>query len=631
LGKKKKEKKSKRSKDVEAETWTEGKRLKKSKTSSDFSSAEDEEGVINNEDPSSFNNYCLSPSTIRNLEKKGIKTLFPIQQCCFNHIYEGKDLVGRARTGTGKTLAFSLPIIERLEPSHEYGRKARVLVLTPTRELAKQVAEDFISIGTFLKTLCIYGGVPYEPQETALRKGVDVVVGTPGRILDHIERKTLILDNLKFICLDEADQMLDIGFKDSMEAILKVAAPYGNKEKTYQMLLFSATLPTWVHKTTQKYMNIDKVTVDLVKDEVQKTSTLIEHVAIRCPYYAREKAIRDVIMVYSGKKGRTIIFVSTKREANQLNSSSVLNQECQPLHGDIPQAQREATMKGFRDGQFRVLIATDVAARGLDIANVDVVINCEPPKDSDTYVHRSGRTGRAGQRGLCVTFYKSNQEGAIKLIEKQTGTILKRISAPQPADLMKAISNETKKALESVSESIIPHFEETARELIDTYGPLKSLASALAVISGYTELKNRSLLNAAEGFITYIMTCSREFRTLGYIRTILERNIDPTLKNEAKGMKMSVDHKSAVFDVPENIHKLIQEIWCDTADCTLKVAATLPELIYQESNFENGNGCTRNYTPWRRINGQKKSGGNNYFKKGKTFSRDPSRRGFQRS
>eukprot|EP00124_Ichthyophonus_hoferi_P003197 Ihof_evm1s264 gene=Ihof_evmTU1s264 len=531
--------------------------------------------------PEDFSHYRISKESIEILNKKGIISLFPIQQQSFNPIYDGKDVVGRACTGTGKTLSFALPIVEKLmldKPSGR-GRKPLVLVMAPTRELARQVSGDFEMIGPQLSVICIYGGVPYESQERAFRDGVDIVVGTPGRLVDHLERGNMDLSCMRFVVMDEADQMLDIGFKDAMETILCNICPNGKAESKHQLLLFSATLPGWVNEVVRKYCRDDKVIIDLVKDQKNKTSATIEHMAIRCHWQQRGSALRDVVTVYAGKHGRTIVFVETKREANDLALTAVMNTECQVLHGDIAQKQRETTLQGFRDGTFRCLIATDVAARGLDIPEVDVVINCEPPKDVDTYVHRSGRTGRAGKKGVCISFYTPKQEDFLRVIEKRTGMALKRIGPPQPHQLMVAIGEDSKKSLEKVPADILPHFESLAQELIDSKGALASLCAALAHISGYTEMKKRSLLNSSEGYETYMIEVDQEVRGTGYFWGIIERNLGEDIKAEIKGMRMRVDQKGCLFDVPLEMCAKVKELWKDQRNCTLTQPVDLPELV----------------------------------------------------
>ncbi|KAJ3210513.1 Nucleolar RNA helicase 2, partial [Clydaea vesicula] len=376
-----------------------------------------------------FSNFEIQQSSKDALIKSGITALFPIQAATYNQILNGSDLLGRARTGTGKTLAFALPMMEslkreRLKNSNSFnirGRSPKVLVMAPTRELASQVAKVFGTISDGLKVTCIYGGVPYDSQYVDLKSGVDVVVGTPGRLIDHVERTNLKLESLKFLCLDEADQMLDIGFAESM-------------------------VPEWVKECIGKYMKAERVTIDLIGNEKYKASAVLG----------------DIVSVYGrGKVGRTIIFVETKGEANEL-----------------------AMDEKLKDSQ--VIHATNVCARGVDIPEIDLVVNCEPPSDVETYIHRSGRTGRAGKAGVCVTFYKPQQEYLISNIARKAGVKFQRIGAPQPEDIIKARASDTVAQLETIDPKVLDYFTSTSENILDFYNgdSLKATSAIMAIMCG---------------------------------------------------------------------------------------------------------------------------------------------------
>ncbi|KAG6716767.1 hypothetical protein I3842_04G064400 [Carya illinoinensis] len=396
------------------------KKLKKGKVEE-----EDEEG------PNAVSRFRISEPLKAKLKEKGIESLFPIQAMTFDIILDGSDLVGRARTGQGKTLAFVLPILESLTNGPAkvlqktgYGRAPSVLVLLPTRELAKQVHADFeVYGGTLgLVSCCLYGGAPYQSQEVKLKRGVDIVIGTPGRVKDHIERGNIDFSSLKFRVLDEADEMLRMGFVEDVELIL------GKVEDTskVQTLLFSATLPGWVKQIASRFLNPSKKTADLVGNEKMKASTNVRHIVLPCSSSARSQLIPDIIRCYSSG-GRTIIFTETKDSASSLAG---LLPGARALHGDIQQAQREVTLAGFRSGKFMTLVATNVAARGLDINDVQLIIQCEPPRDVEAYIHRSGRTGRAGNTGVAVMLYDPRKSNISK-IERESGVKFEHISAPQ--------------------------------------------------------------------------------------------------------------------------------------------------------------------------------------------------------
>ncbi|KAK4278620.1 hypothetical protein QN277_016443 [Acacia crassicarpa] len=346
---------------------------KKKKTKVD--EPEDKEEEVEKENLNAILNFRISAPLRAKLKEKGIESLFPIQAMTFDTVLDGSDLVGRARTGQGKTLAFVLPILESLTngPAKAarksgYGKAPYVLVLLPTRELAKQVFSDFELYGGALglTSCCVYGGAPYQAQEFKLKKGVDVVVGTPGRIKDHIERNNLDLSQLKFRVLDEADEMLRMGFVEDVELILGKVEDVSK----VQTLLFSATLPGWVKIISMKFLKSNKKTADLVGNEKMKASTNVRHIVLPCSSTARSQLIPDVIRCYCNG-GRTIIFTETKESASELAG---LLPGARALHGDIQQSQREVTLAGFRTGKFTTLVATNVAARGLDINDVQLII-----------------------------------------------------------------------------------------------------------------------------------------------------------------------------------------------------------------------------------------------------------------
>ncbi|KAG0348074.1 Nucleolar RNA helicase 2 [Podila humilis] len=560
----------------------------------------------------SFSSYQISPATVEALSRRGIKSLFPIQAEAFNPVYMGNDVLGRARTGTGKTLAFALPMVEVLlkeKIAKERGRAPRVLVLAPTRDLAIQVSNEFTSISPNLKTLCVYGGTPMREQTAYLQQGVDVVIGTPGRCMDHINRGNLMLHDLRFVCLDEADQMLDIGFADDMEQILQEIRAHkdtrGDIAPKHQTLLFSATAPEWIKRTVDKYLDPKYVNIDLVGNSRIKTNENIRHYAILATWQSRKGVIGDVLAVYGGNRGLTVIFTNTKAEADELAKTDKLKITAQVLHGDIPQAQRESTLQGFRDTKVKCIICTDVLARGIDIPMVDLVINCQPPKDMETYVHRSGRTGRAGRKGVCVTFYKSDEEFMIHDIERRAGIQMIKVGAPQPDDIIDATAKDAAGVIGSVVEEVIPRFAPVAETmLLETFkgNAVKALAAALAQIAGYgAGVQVRSLLSAAEGFTTLMFRLSHEIQNPGYVRNILSRNYPGLSSEDIKGIRMTKDMMGVVFDVTaakievdaENTISMGGNKWTDLDHLKLEVVKTLPELEEVTETSRSSGGSKR--------------------------------------
>jgi len=427
--------------------------------------------------------------------------------------------------------------------------------MSPTRELAKQIAEEFAQIGPFLKTLVMYGGTKYDTQMDALRRGIDVLVGTPGRIIDHLERKSLKLEDVEVVVLDEADEMLNIGFADSIEKILNAMS--ANLAKA-QVLLFSATIPSWIHKVSKKYLKPNKVQVDVVG--TNKTPSQVRHLACPCVRGEQRELLPLIIQVY-GLGKRTIVFTNTKAEANEIATNSSVRLDCQVLHGDIAQEQREVTLAGFRTGKFGCLVATDVAARGLDIKGVDLVIQCQPPESIETYIHRAGRTGRAGEIGTVITLYQKRFEYAIKRIAGATGITFEYISAPQPEDIVKATTAVAVKSILQVGPETIQYFESAAKELLEDRDAVETVAAALALITGTKgSLGKRSLLTSRAGYTTLLLsTTTKIFSPLGVLH-ILRALLNDTEHSKISDIALCLDEKKAVFDVPnELVEQMLSE------------------------------------------------------------------------
>ncbi|KAK9143650.1 hypothetical protein Syun_013050 [Stephania yunnanensis] len=594
-------------------------KLKKQKLSAD---SEDDAGeVVAANNPNAVSNFRISEALKAALKSKGIEALFPIQAMTFNTVLDGSDLVGRARTGQGKTLAFVLPILESLtngptssSRSTSYGRSPCVLVLLPTRELAKQVFEDFQFYGGALglKSCCLYGQSSYREQEFSFKRGVDIVIGTPGRIKDHIERGNVDFSSLKFRVLDEADEMLRMGFVEDVELIL------GKVKDTskVQTLLFSATLPDWVKKISARFLKPNKKTADLVGNEKMKASASVRHIVLPCSSAAQPQLIPDVIRCYSSG-GRTIIFTETKDSASQLAG---LLPDARALHGDIQQATREVTLGGFRSGKFKTLVATNVAARGLDINDVQLIIQCEPPRDVEAYIHRSGRTGRAGNTGVAVMLYDPRKSNFSR-IERESGVKFEHITAPQAADVAKAVGFDAAEAITNVSDSVIPAFKSAAEELLSSSGlsAVELLAKALAKAAGYTELKSRSLLTSMENYVTVLLETGKPIYSPSFVYSVLRRFLPEEKVESVKGLALTADGNGAVFDLSdEDVDSFLtgQE---NAANVSIEVLKALPKLQVREPSggrfggrgggrYSSGRGGGGRYSGGR--------GGNNRFSGG---------------
>lgn len=547
---------------------------------SEESNSELEQEIPVEQKEGAFSNFPISEETIKLLKARGVTFLFPIQAKTFYHVYGGKDLIAQARTGTGKTFSFAIPLIEKLlgeMQDRRRGRAPQVLVLTPTRELANQVSRDFSDITKKLAVACFYGGTPYGGQIERMRNGIDILVGTPGRIKDHLQNGKLDLTKLKHVVLDEVDQMLDMGFADQVEEILSVAYKKDSEDNP-QTLLFSATCPHWVYNVAKKYMKSTYEQVDLIGKKTQKTAITVEHLAIKCHWTQRAAVIGDVIRVYSGFQGRTIIFCETKKEAQELSQDTSIKQEAQSLHGDIPQKQREITLKGFRNGNFGVMVATNVAARGLDIPEVDLVIQSSPPKDVESYIHRSGRTGRAGRTGICICFYQHKEEYQLAQVEQKAGIKFKRIGVPSATEIIKASSKDAVRLLDSVPPTAISHFKQSAEKLIEEKGAVEALAAALAHISGATSVDQRSLINSEAGFVTMVLRCSIEMPNISYAWKELKEQLGEDFDSKVKGMVFLKGKQGVCFDVPTAAVTEVQEKWHDSRRWQLSVATEQPEL-----------------------------------------------------
>ncbi|XP_015229829.1 PREDICTED: nucleolar RNA helicase 2 [Cyprinodon variegatus] len=555
--------------------------------SSDDSASDSENELTPEQREGAFSNFRISQATIDKLKARGVSYLFDIQVKSFNPVYDGEDVIAQARTGTGKTFSFAIPLIEKLQngvPENTRGRPPKVLVLTPTRELAIQVTRDFKDISKRLSITCFYGGSPYNPQIDAIRNGIDILVGTPGRIKDHLQNNKLNLSKLKHVVLDEVDQMLDMGFAEQVEEIL--SSSYKKDSDTNpQTLLFSATCPPWVYDVAKKYMRPGCKHIDLIGKKTQKAATTVEHLAIACHWSQRAAVIGDVVQVYSGSHGRTIVFCETKKEANELAMNASIKQSSQSLHGDIPQKQRETTLKGFRNGAFEVLVATNVAARGLDIPEVDLVVQCSPPKDVESYIHRSGRTGRAGRTGVCICFYQRKEEDQLRYVENKAGITFRRVGVPTANDIIKSSSKDAVRFLDSVPATAIEYFRESAEKLIEEKGAVDALAAALAHISGATSLEQRSLLNSDAGYATMQMLCSQEMHNLGYAWRTIKEQLGEDFENHIYRMTFLKGKMGVCFDVPADKVKEIQDNWTDGRRWQLTLATELPEL--EEKQFSN--------------------------------------------
>lgn len=376
-----------------------------------------------------FNELNLSPEILKAVVKMGFEKATPIQSGSIPPLLAGHDIVAQSETGSGKTAAFIIPILENIDPKV---RKPQGLVLCPTRELAVQVAGECARLMQFkrgVNVLPVYGGQPIDRQIEMLRRGVQVVIGTPGRIIDHLERKTLSFENIKMVVLDESDEMLDMGFSDDINTILMAVS---NKP---QMAFFSATLPGDIRTMIKRYM-VDPKIVKIVGTALTVDS--INQMYFDVEYRQKEEVLCRLIDIHSVKRG--LIFCNTKRMVDELVTQlQARGYATDGLHGDMKQALRNRVMASFRAGGVQLLVATDVAGRGIDVENIDVVFNYDIPQDEEDYVHRIGRTGRAGKTGTAISLICGREIYKLKSIERFARTTVKRVSIPTSDDVRESM------------------------------------------------------------------------------------------------------------------------------------------------------------------------------------------------
>lgn len=360
-----------------------------------------------------FKDFNLKNEIIKGIDEAGYVEATPIQEQSIPLILEGKDILGLAKTGTGKTAAFSLPILQRLLTIKPGGKGVRVLIVAPTRELAEQINSSISILGKYtgLKSCTMYGGVSIKPQLEALKKGVDIVVGCPGRILDHISQGTLGLTRLEVLVLDEADHMLDMGFLKDIEKIIK------HTPKKKQTLFFSATMPKEIKNLSFKVLKKEHETVEI---EYKEPVKLIEHELFHVEHEEKKTKLLEILQ--NPEIESAIIFTNGKHKAKNL-SKILENKGIKSVNfqGNLSQNQREAALSGFRKAEYKVLVATDIAARGLDIPQVTHVINFDIPQTLEAFTHRSGRTGRANKEGKVYTFSMASEEKMLKDIINKNG------------------------------------------------------------------------------------------------------------------------------------------------------------------------------------------------------------------
>ncbi len=425
-----------------------------------------------------FQELGLLPEILRAVEEMGFEEATPIQTQAIGVIKEGKDVLGQSQTGTGKTAAFGIPCLENINPED---KNLQALILCPTRELAIQVSEELRKLSKYkndIRVLPIYGGQPIDRQIMALKKSPQVVIGTPGRIMDHMKRHTLKLDKLKMIILDEADEMLDMGFREDIEIILQ------KTPENRQTILFSATMPKGILELTKNYQK-NPVNIKVVRKEL--TVPNIDQAYFEVKEYNKLEALCRILDMYNPEL--SVIFCNTKKRVDELvEHLQGRGYFAEGLHGDLKQQQRDVVMKKFRNKTLEILVATDVAARGIDVENIDIVFNYDLPQDEEYYIHRIGRTGRAGRSGKAYTFVVGKEIYKLKDIMRYTKAKVERQKLPTATDIEELrIKNFVEKVKNSIAEGHLTKYINIVESMmVEDYTAL-DIASALMKMNLYKE------------------------------------------------------------------------------------------------------------------------------------------------
>jgi len=420
-----------------------------------------------------FYEFGLEQTVIQAVSNMGFEETTPIQEQTIPFALQGKDLIGQAQTGTGKTAAYGIPLVERMETDHQ---QIQGLVLTPTRELAMQVAEELNKIGQFkgIRSLPIYGGQDINRQIKALKQKPHIIVATPGRLMDHMRRKTIRLHSIQVVVLDEADEMLNMGFIEDIEVILQ------ETPKERQTLLFSATMPKPIQSLAKRFM-IEPKLFSVRSKEITVPNT--EQQYIEVPEKQKFDALCRLLDIQSPELA--IVFGRTKRRVDEL--SEALNKRgygVEGIHGDLNQGKRNSVLNRFKEGLIEVLVATDVAARGLDISGVTHVYNFDIPQDPESYVHRIGRTGRAGNKGLAVTFVTPREMDHLRTIETITKRKIERKPIPTVTEAIEGRQRlAIEKLLEVVEQEQYQAYKATAEELLTEHDSVTLVSAALKMLT----------------------------------------------------------------------------------------------------------------------------------------------------
>lgn len=438
-----------------------------------------------------FRDLGISQTMLEALHKKGFEEPTPIQAKTIPFLLANKkDLIGKAQTGTGKTAAFGIPLIENIVPKKG---EIQALILAPTRELAVQVTEELSSFASTFQTriISVYGGQPIDRQISRLQRGVDIVVGTPGRILDHLNRKTMDISKLSYLVLDEADEMLNMGFIDDIETIMKMSP------KNKRTVLFSATMPDHIERLAKKYMG-DYELISIISEKNAKKN--IEQIYFEVSQSDKFEALYRIIDVEESFYG--LVFCRTKVDVDEV-ATKLANRgsRAEMLHGDLSQGQREKVLQRFKDKKVNILVATDVAARGLDVDNLTHVINYALPQDPESYVHRIGRTGRAGKSGTAITLITPSEYRKLVSLQKMANTTITKQKVP---NVQEVIDSKKQRIISSITKTIeegkFEDLEIVAEEILTNNPDAKVTIAALLKMAFKDQLSESNYNEISDPF-----------------------------------------------------------------------------------------------------------------------------------
>src|SRR5579871_5977858 len=564
---------------------------------SDLSSEE----IAPQEQAAGFRALGLSEPTMRAILEAGFEAPTPIQEQSIPILLQGRDLIGQAQTGTGKTAAFALPLAERLDPTQNY---PQAIVLLPTRELCIQVAQETHNLSKFhrLRVVPIYGGQPIDRQFRALSMGAQIVVGTPGRVLDHLRRGTLDLTRVRIVVLDEADEMLNMGFLEDVEEILKEAPA------ERQTALFSATMPPRIAALARTYLREpERVAIE----SKRRTVAQVEQTYYEVVPSQKVEALTRILDMET--PGSTILFCRTRREVDELGESlQTRGYEAETLHGEMNQAARDRVMSRFRAGQADLLIATDVAARGLDIDQVTHVINYDIPWDVESYIHRIGRTGRAGRSGEAITLISPRERYQLRLIERTINAPIRPARVPTAADIASRRREMFKdKIRQTLVESTGDGFLMTVEELTEEgeYDAAQIAAAALQML--WQSQKGAADYDIAEANVENERTetgMTRLFLQIGRQDGIRPGDIVGAIANEA-GVpgnaigSIDIMDRSAFVEVPEADAARVMEALSHTKLRGKKVYVDIARPRREGDGSERGPGSEPAFPPRPRFQG----------------------------